>query len=1299
MSGKQFRVGFDIGGTFTDFALHEANSRTLEIYKTLTTPDDPSRGAVSGMEALLANAGITFGDVGEVVHGTTLVTNALIEGKGCRTALLTTRGFRDVLELGFEQRYDIYDLFLTYPKPLVPRRFRREIDERISGAGRVLTALDKDMVCREAEALLKQGIEAIAVCYLHSYNNPEHELETGRLLTETFPELAVSLSCEVAPEVREYERVCTTTANAFVQPLMNRYLRSMQDKFAERGFTGRLSLMLSSGGLATPEVARRFPIRLLESGPAGGALATALVGRKLERPDLIAFDMGGTTAKAALIQNGGITVAPMMEVARVDRFKKGSGIPVRSPVVEMIEIGAGGGSIARLDEVGLIKVGPESASASPGPACYGLGGTLPTVTDANLALGYLNPGFFCGGRIELKLDAAQTALATLGAPLDLDAAQTAWGVYTIVCENMAAAARAHIVEKGRDPRGFAMAAFGGAGPAHAAKVARIIGVKEVLIPPASGAASAVGFLVAPPGFETVRSSVVTLDAATDVEALNTLLDEIERDARDNLRDANIVPGTETVTRSADMRLRGQLREIAVPLPAGRIDPAALDEIRASFREVYEALYRAVPPGAIIEALSWRVRVAGPAPDIALHPRHDMQPADSASKGTRRAWFGEAFVNASIYDRYSLRHGDTVAGPAIIEEVESTTVIPPGDTVTVDGQMNLRIAIGSTMRQNVDEGELNTSLAAVTARIQNDPIGLEIMWGRLVNITDECWDAVCRTAFSLIISDAQDFSLGLFDSNGQILVSSPRAQPVFNMCLPKAIEAVLERFPLDQLQPGDVLITNDPWLAAGHLFDVALVTPVFHEGKVVGHIGAVGHVTDIGGTRNLEQAHEIYEEGFQIPPMRFYRGGEQNEDLVALLRENVRDQRQVLGDLHALVGASAIGAQRLAEFLTEYRMRDLTALSAIFQDRSEAAMREAIRAIPDGVYESEIAGQLSSEMQSLPVKVIVQDDAITVDLTGAPKQASRGGVNCTLNYTAAHSVYPFKCLLTPSVRGNSGDYKPFTLKVPEGSILNANKPASVSRRQTTGWFLGPNTFAALAKAIPGNVRAFTGFPWAAPFYGSNREGEPFITHIFAGGGEGGSALNDGKSGLLYPIGSSNTSTELFEIRTDMLVEEKQLARDSGGAGRHRGGLGQRVKIVKLLGSEFPAQCVLNQYGQGVRVGSLLGGKPGSAIHANLYERADAAPRALTGAGLTALQDSGSAVEVFVAGGHGYGDPLEREIALIEADIENDYVSLEQAEQDYGCVFDRAGRIDRDATARKRAVLAGARQSEPLDAHAR
>lgn len=1289
MNSKRYRVGFDIGGTFTDFALHDAISGSLQIHKALTTADDPARGAIEGIQTLLERARLGLADVAGIVHGTTLVTNALIEGKGAVTALLTTSGFRDILELGHEQRYDVYDLFLKYPTPLVPRKFRREIDERITSAGEVLSPLEADQVRREVEDLLRAGVESISVCFLHSYRNPAHELMVGQLLRDEFPELSVSLSCEVAPEVREYARACTTAANAFVQPLMARYLRSLEDGLAASGFRGTLSLMLSSGGLATPETARSFPIRLLESGPAGGALATTLIGKNLDRSDLISFDMGGTTAKAALIQNGEPTVASMMEVARVHRFKRGSGFPVRTPVVEMIEIGAGGGSIARLDEVGLIKVGPQSAGSDPGPACYGLGGSAPTVTDANLVLGYLDPDFFLGGRMKLDRSAAQRALAELGAPLGLDAAGAAWGVYTIVSENMAAAARSHVIERGRDPRSFSVAAFGGAGPAHAAHVARIIGVKEVVIPPASGAASAVGFLTAPPAFETVRSAVMTVGADIDVAALNAMFSEIEETAWKTL---DLEGGPKSVSRSADMRLRGQIHEIAVPLPNGSLDQRSHETIRANFVRVYESLYRAVPPDAEIEALSWRVRVAAVAPDIALRAPLAAAAAGAAIKGTRQAYFGSGFIEVPVYDRYALKPGDMFDGPAIIEERESTTVVPAGDRAEVDEHLNLRLTIGAVRQADASDARALSIPEAVT-RLESDPIGLEIMWARLVNITDECWDAVCRTAFSLIISDAQDFSLAIFDAEGGILVQSPRAQPVFNLCLPRAIEALLERFPPDELSPGDILVTNDPWLTSGHLFDVAIVTPVFFDGRVVGHIGAIGHVTDIGGTRDPEIAREIYEEGFQIPPMRLYRQGEPNEDLFALLKENVRDQQQVLGDIHALVGASSIGARRLREFLLEYGMRDLRALKTIFQSRSEAAMREAIRAVPNGEYRSEIEGLIGDLVQRMPVRIVVDDDHISVDYNGAPAQSERGGFNCTLNYASAHALYPFKCLLTPAVRSNAGCLRPFTVSIPEGTILNARKPASVSRRQSTGWYLGPATFSALADATPASVKAFTGLPFSVPFFGTTREGEPFIDYFFGGGGEGGSATGDGKSGLLYPIGSANTSTELFEIRTQLLVAEKQLDCDSGGPGQHRGGLGQVVRIMKLIDDGRPTQCAISQYGKHIRVRSMRGGKPGGSVRLTpIGVKADGNESQRIGK-LWTLHSSGTGIEVGIAGGHGYGDPLDRNLDLIERDLADGYISRARAEADYGCAFTPGGRLDRTATAERRASLKRARDAEP------
>jgi 5-oxoprolinase (ATP-hydrolysing)/N-methylhydantoinase A len=1284
MSAQRYRVGFDIGGTFTDFILYDHVEQAIRIHKALTTATDPWRGAIDGIHALLAAENLDFGDLSQIVHGTTLVTNAIIEGKGAQTGLLTTRGFRDVMESGREQRYDIYDLFLQFPKPLIARGLRREISERILARGDVRQPLALDEVRSEARSLVAQGVTSVAVCFLHSYQNASHERQVGELLAREFPELSVSLSCEVAPEIREYERVCTTAANAFVRPLIDDYIRTLESQLRQKGFEGQLFMMLSSGGLVSADVARRFPIRLLESGPAGGALATSMISHKLGRPDIISFDMGGTTAKTAMVRDHAVPVAPMMEVARTHRFKKGSGIPIRSPVVDMIEIGAGGGSIAYLDAVNLLKVGPESASSDPGPVCYGLGGTRPTVTDASVVLGYLDPGAFLGGRMSLDITAATSALADLGKGVGLDAARTAWGIHTLVCENMAAAARSHIIEKGCDPRAFAMVAFGGAGPGHAVKVAKILGVKEVIVPPASGAASAFGFLTAPPGFEAVRSAIWTLDDMLDFDRVGRLLEEIGQEARIRLADAHVPAGAETVERFADMRLKGQLHEISVPLPERPLDGAWREQLRDQFVQTYEALYQSVPPQAAIEVLSWRVRVSGPAPEIDLAPASVTHSGATGLKGRRNLYFGAGFVDAVVYDRYALRPGDRILGPAAVEEKESTTIVSPGDVLVVDESLNLCIAIGQEdaaaldLPRGLDQQEM-------VRRIEADPVGLEIMWGRLASIIDEIWDTVCRTAFSLIISDAQDFSVALFDSEGEILVHSPRAQPVFNLSLPRAIKAVLERFPGNQLQPGDVLITNDPWLASGHLYDCAVVTPVFRDGVLIGHVGTIGHVTNIGGTKRPNEAYELYEEGLQIPPMKLLKAGLLNEDLVAILRANVRDADMVVADLQALASSSNVGARRLQEFLAEYCLPDLSPLGQIFHDRSETAMREVIRGLPNGKYESEVSGLIGSNHVTVPVVVVIDDDAIELDFAGAPPEIARGGYNCTLNYATSHALFPLKSLLTPGIRSNSGCYRPLSVRIPEGTLLNCRRPASVSSRQATGWFLNPNIMSAISPAMPDKVRAFSGMPTGGTLHGVNRDGEPCIGHLVFGGGQGASGCDDGRSALLFPIGGTSSSIELLELRVQVVVERKQFDTDSGGPGQYRGGLGQVVRLSKVGGDNLPLGYLLLLHGEDMCVPSMFGGQAGAPVSASIVNMTGPVDveGEITNYRLLANDES---IEIRSAGGHGYGDPLARDLSLVECDLAGDYVTRAQAEAAYGCVFTERGELDRPATLARRALLA-------------
>jgi 5-oxoprolinase (ATP-hydrolysing)/N-methylhydantoinase A len=1268
----RYRIGFDIGGTFTDFILHDAQSGQIRLHKCLTTPDDPSRGALEGLEALTAAAGLALADIGEVVHGTTLVTNAIIERRGAALGLLTTHGFRDSLEMGSEQRYDIYDLFLEFPAPLVERSRRIEIAERMLADGRVLTPIALDQVRAGLAELRAQGVGAVAVCFLHSYANPAHERAVAELAAAEFPDLAISLSSAVVGEIREYERAVTTCANAYVQPLMDRYLARLQDELTRRGFAGSLMLMQSSGGLASPAMARAFPIRLLESGPAGGGLATALFGAQAGLKDMLSFDMGGTTAKACMIENGRADIAAMMEAARVHRFKKGSGLPIKSPVIDMIEIGAGGGSIASVDELGLLKVGPHSAGADPGPACYRRGGAQATVTDANLMLGYLDPGYFLGGRMTLDKAASEASLAALGAKLGLSAIEAAWGVHAVVSESMASAARVHMIEKGRDPRRYAMVGFGGAGPAHACRVARILGMPEVIVPAACGAASALGFLAAPLSAERMRSLPMLLDPSRfDPSQAQAALRSLEEDACAALMAAGVPRAQIRIRRSADMRLLGQMHEIDVPLPDGELSRESLAEISRRFDKVYEERYTHTYAGAVIEAITWRVTAEGPAPQLDIREASEGSNQRPAGKGSRPAFFEDRFVDTPVYDRYALRPGDTVAGPAIIEEREATTIVPPGDSVRVDDSLSLRIRIAAPAAVPA-RITADTPLDDALAQLERDPVGLEIMWSRLITVVEEMWLTVCRTAFSLIISESQDFACDLLDPSGEPLAHSPRAMPVFNITLPLAVKSLLAKFPPHTLVQGDVLITNDPWLCAGHLFDIAIVTPVFRDGRLVGLVGTVGHVSDIGGTKDSMRAREIYEEGLQIPPMKLFKAGVANEDLFTLIAENVRNNEQVLGDLHALVSANAVGAQRLLAFMDEYGVHDLRALAKLVQDRAEAAMRAAIRAIPDGVYESTISNNPLGERLDFPVKVTVSGDSLEVDFEGAPPQLPQGGYNCTLNYTAAHTTYPLKCMLTPNVRGNAGCYRPFKVKAPEGSVLNCRRPAAVNMRTRVGWYIAPNLFKALAPALPGQVQANTGLPVAVFVYGRDANGRTYNDHLFMGGGQGGSAQADGKSGLMWPTSAANTPIELFEARTPAVCVEKAYLPDSGGPGTQRGGLGQVVRFRKLSTDGQDTLAGVFPEGRFMSYPGLAGGGAGGSVGA------DVSGRDLGTGELVTLKRGDEVVSLHLAGGAGYGDPRQRSFDAIDRDLAQGYVTAEGAARDYAVVV-VGGRVDRAASA--------------------
>ena len=680
-SSPTIRLGVDIGGTFTDVAL-EIGARRFTA-KILTTPHAPEEGVLAALRSVTAEAGVEPGEVGVIIHGTTLATNALIERKGARTALLTTEGFRDVVEIRHENRFEQYDVNIDLPPPLVPRRLRLPVRERIDAQGEVLVPLDESSVARAIDALAAQHVEAVAVGLLHSFTNPDHERRLGDAIARRLPQVAVTLSCEVSPEMREYERFSTACANAYLQPLIGRYVAKLDRELLRAGFRCPLLLMTSGGGITTTETAIRFPVRLVESGPAGGAIFAACIARQHGLDQVVSFDMGGTTAKICLIDKAQPQTARAFEVARIYRFLKGSGLPLRIPVIEMVEIGAGGGSIARVDTLGRIVVGPDSAGSEPGPVCYGRGGKEPTVTDADVVLGRIDPTTFSGGKMPLDVAGAERAAAErIGAALNLATEHAALGISEMVDENMANAARVHAIESGKDLRPRTLIAFGGAAPLHAARVAEKLGIGRILVPANAGVGSAVGLLRARVAYEIVRGRLMRLDSF-DAASVNRLFADMRAEAEAIVRRG--APAAKLVEeRSAFMRYRGQGHEIAVELPVRDLTAGDRSTIRELFEAVYRRLYSRPIPGVDIEILSWVVAVRAPSEGHLAAPGRE-QPTEPKPRSRRPVFdpdVGE-FQEVPIYWRPDLAPGARIRGPAVIAEDETSTVVSPRFDARID----------------------------------------------------------------------------------------------------------------------------------------------------------------------------------------------------------------------------------------------------------------------------------------------------------------------------------------------------------------------------------------------------------------------------------------------------------------------------------------------------------------------------------------------------------------------------------------------------------------------------------------
>ena len=669
-----FRLASDIGGTFTDTVLIDANETVVATTKTPTTPKAPAEGALLGAQHVMRAAGIKWHQVSGKIHGTTLATNALIERRGAKVATITTAGFRDILEIAYERRYSQYAINIEKPNLLVPRQLSYTIAGRMNAAGEELISLDTTAIPALAAELRRQNVQAVAVCLMHAYANPAHEQTLGTELRKLLPGVEMSLSHEVSPEAREFDRLCTTIANAYIQPLMKTYLSDFEARFVEQGLTCPILMMTAGGGMTTLETAARLPIRLVESGPAGGAILAARIAKEISEKNVLSFDMGGTTAKLCLIDNYRPQTARKFEISRAERFIKGSGMPVRIPVIEMIEIGAGGGSIATVDRLNRLQIGPESAGSEPGPVAFGKGGTEPTVTDADIAMGLIEPSRFAEGRLTINRNAAATAIDDeIAKPLEIDAQGAAFAISEIVDENMASAGRMHAVESGKDISSRLMIAFGGNGPLHATRVARRAQVGRILIPNNPGVGSAVGFLYAPVSFEIIRSRYTTLDDLDPI-AINAFLNDLETEAVTVVRSGAAI-GDLGTRRVAFMRYHGQGHEIEIELPNSALTLAELAHLKNRFELEYSRQFSRIVPGMTIEILNWGVTVSSHAPTLKPATQTTENRIKEATEFREITCdVSGSKIRAGVFDRADLRSGDQIIGPALIIEAQTTTLV-------------------------------------------------------------------------------------------------------------------------------------------------------------------------------------------------------------------------------------------------------------------------------------------------------------------------------------------------------------------------------------------------------------------------------------------------------------------------------------------------------------------------------------------------------------------------------------------------------------------------------------------------
>ena len=1281
-----YRMGIDTGGTFTDLvAVDPAGGGRLHVAKVPSTPAAPGRAVFDA----LAGSGIPVEELSLLVLGTTLGINAVLERRGARVLYLTTDGFQDVPFIQRIDKKDPYDLQWQKPVPFVARRDCIGVRERVAADGAVLTELTDAELERVAAAIAERLAEpaespergtALAVNLLFSYVNATHERRLAGFLRRRFPDLPLTVAEAIAPMWREYERGSTAILDAYLRPRMSGWIEELERGLSERRFGGALTIMKSNGGQVAAAAARELPAHTMLSGLSGGVIGGRYFGEQAGRRDLITFDMGGTSTDVALVVGGQISYTTGYEV----EFS----LPVSAPSVDLRTVGAGGGSIAWIDAGGMLRVGPQSAGAAPGPVCYGHGGEQVTVTDANLVLGRLDPGFFLGGEMRLDAAAARRAVEELGGALAMSVDQTATAIIDLVNEQMADAIRVLTVERGIDPRTFALVAFGGAGPLHGAAVAAALGMGEVIVPPHPGLTSAFGALAADVRVDKRATSFHRSDLA-DAAGIDATLTRLQHEAVAEAR-AQGFAGEPAVERSISMRYAGQNYEQDIPVPPGSVTADALKALLDDFGEAHRRFYGHHFPGEVVELIHFNVTAIGATaapslPELAAGP-----PPEPSERRAVRIGAG-THPDCPVYRRDALPAGCSLEGPLIVEELDSTTLVPSGHTLSVLPHGIFRVAL--------PEAAAAASTAGAADAL--DPVTLAIIDNRLANITREMGTAMMHAAYSPIFSESKDFSCAVFDAEAE-LVGQGEFCPAQLGAMTHTVRWTVREIGAGNFAPGDVVIHNDPYRAGCHLPEHLLLKPVFDGDELRLFVAVIGHVAEIGAMvvgSFASNATEVFQEGLRLPPVKLMSRGEHNRDVWRVVMANHRTPRATWGDFHAMLGALNVGERRCHELFDRYGAAAVLAATRQLIAYSERLMRAEIAAIPDGEYAAEEVLEddgITGDPYVIRVTVVVRGGGVLVDFTRSDPQA-RGPINATFGVTASATYNAVLQITGTHIPRNAGCYRPITIIAPPGSIVNVRYPGpSVGGNTETQPRIVGVILRALAAAVPERTMASEGATSCNFLFGGVHPGtgEYYAHYHFEASGWGGRAATDGNSAQNHIHGNCrNTPVEIFETLFPFRVLSYGLNRDSGGAGRRRGGLGTRRDLL-VTGEEVTVSMMMDHVKSGALglFGGATGGLSGVWVRRAAERELLTFPQAFGVVSPSKFADvvvsEGEQVRIDSAGGAGYGDPSERAVELVLADVREGFVSAEAAAREYRVAIrtgpDGLPVVDEAETARLRAA---------------